>query len=361
MAVAVVTRRKKTDKSADLLASLETSDHGRELEKLQRQIASSRNVAARAKSAYRRLAKEHQELQRASGIIAAAGAPTLRPIRPKKSSKQTEATAFMVASDWHVEEVVKPEAVNGLNEYNSEISQSRAREFFRSGLRLLQIVQKDVRVNTLVVPMLGDFITNHLHDENAENNDKLPIEAIVQAQGYLSSGLRFLIDNTECNIIVPCHSGNHGRTTRFVHAASEHGHSLEFLMYKNMEMAFSDEKRVRFEVTTAYHSYLPVYDTMVRLHHGHAVKYGGGVGGITIPINKAVAQWNYMRRADLDIFGHFHQFFDGGNFICNGSLIGWSPYGIRIKAKFEKPRQAFTVIDNRHGRTWTAPIIVERV
>ena len=105
---------------------------------------------------------------------------------------------------------------------------------------------------------------------------------------------------------------------------------------------------------------MDVYDKTIRFHHGHAMRYYGGVGGIYIPVNKAIAQWNKARPASLDIFGHFHQLKDGGIFVSNGSLIGWSPYSMRIKADYEEPKQAFIVIDNKHGRTFTCPIYVKR-
>ena len=99
---------------------------------------------------------------------------------------------------------------------------------------------------------------------------------------------------------------------------------------------------------------------MLRFHHGHGMKYGGGVGGIYIPINKAIAQWNKALRADLDVFGHWHQFRDGGNFICNGSIIGYNAYALRIKADYEEPKQAFFLMDKNRGKTIVAPIFVDR-
>lgn len=93
--------------------------------------------------------------------------------------------------------------------------------------------------------------------------------------------------------------------------------------------------------------------------HGHAIRYGGGVGGIYIPINKAIAQWDKSERADLTVFGHFHQQRDGGNFICNGSLIGYSSFAQSIKADFEKPKQCLFLIDSKRGKTCTWPILVD--
>ena len=131
-------------------------------------------------------------------------------------------------------------------------------------------------------------------------------------------------------------------------------------MYKNLEWFFKDEPRVEFMVALGYHSYVDVYDKVLRFHHGHQIRYGGGVGGLYIPVGKSISQWNKAKRADMDYFGHFHQLRDGGNFICNGSLIGYSAFGISIKADFERPQQAFSVFDNKHGRTFTCPILVDQ-
>jgi hypothetical protein len=90
------------------------------------------------------------------------------------------------------------------------------------------------------------------------------------------------------------------------------------------------------------------------------MNYGGGVGGITIPVNKSIAQWNKAHRVDLDVFGHFHTRFDGGNFIANGSLIGYNPFSIAIKASFERPSQTFFLVNREYGeKTLVAPIFVE--
>jgi hypothetical protein len=129
-------------------------------------------------------------------------------------------------------------------------------------------------------------------------------------------------------------------------------------MYVHLKAYFRNEPRVTFIVAEGMHSYVKVYDTMIRFQHGHAIKYGGGVGGIYIPVNKSIAQWNKARHADLDVFGHFHQSKDGGNFICNGSLIGYNSFALSIKADYEQPKQQLFLMDKKRGRTCTWPILV---
>jgi hypothetical protein len=281
-------------------------------------------------------------------------------IDPKTPTNTSEATAVLVASDWHVEERVRREAINGLNEYNLEIARKRGDMFFQSGLRLTNIMAQDVTIKTVVLALLGDFITNDIHDEMPENNLLLPAEAIRMAQEMIVSGINFLLNNSKVDLVIPCHSGNHGRTTKQVHIASEHGHSLEYLMYHAIAAIFANEKRVKFIISEGYHSYVHLYDNYtIRFHHGHNVRYQGGVGGITIPVNKAIAEWDKACRANLDVFGHFHQYFPAPKFVCNGSMIGYNAFALSIKAACEKPQQAFFLVDKKRGRTITAPILFD--
>lgn len=269
----------------------------------------------------------------------------------KEGKKSREAVAVVLLSDTHVEEIVKPQEVNGRNEHNLAISKVRMEEFFQGALRLTEICGRDVQINTMVLAFLGDFITNDIHDEMPEICELLPADAIIECQNRLASGIRFLLDNSKLNLIIPCHSGNHARTTEYTRNATEAGHSYEYLMYHFLADHFKNEKRVKFLISRSYHSYLDVLGLTIRFHHGHNIRYGGGVGGLTIPVNKAIAQWNKLRWADLDCFGHFHQMFDGGNFIANGSMIGYNAFALSIKAGFEKPAQTFFLIDSKRGRT----------
>lgn len=274
-----------------------------------------------------------------------------------------EATAFLIASDWHVEERVDPAMVNGLNAYDLDESRRRAVRFFQHGLRLVRMCARDVAIPTVVLALLGDFFTNSIHEDCAENNLLPPIDAAILAEEYLASGLEMLLRETKAQgtrFVVPCHSGNHGRTTKERRIATEPGNSLERFLYAHLARRFATEPRVSFAISRGYHSYLDVYGATIRVHHGHEIRYHGGVGGITIPVNKAIAAWQTLRPAHLDVFGHFHQqLLDAGAFVSNGSLIGHSPFAIAIKARFERPRQAFFLWDKRRGKTGCWPIIVD--
>lgn len=308
---------------------------------------------------YRELLKENRQLEaELEAVLQMQRKFKTHTIRPSKV-RAGEATACIIASDWHIEETIKSGQVSGLNEYNLNIARNRAKIFFQNSLVLLNICKRDISIKNIVLALLGDFISGSIHDELMEGNSLLPADAIWEAQNLLASGIRFLLDNTDCHLTIPCCSGNHGRLTAKQRHSTEQGNSLERYMYLNLALHFKDEKRVTFIIPEGYHIYLDVYGMTVRFHHGHNIRYAGGVGGLSIPLNKAIAQWNKARKADLDVLGHWHQFRDFGNVIVNGSLIGFSAYALAIKADFEKPRQAFFLLDKKRGKTIVAPVLTE--
>lgn len=303
-------------------------------------------------------------------------------IAPYTRGGKGEATAVAVASDWHIEEEVKPETCGGMNFYNLEESKRRAETFFRKLLYLIQLEQQNTKVNRLILALLGDFISGDIGHKDILLSTLLgPSQAILRCQDYLISGIQFLLNNSELEIVIPCHSGNHARMEKEQLIANESSYSLEYIMYNCMKLYFGakGEKRVKFVIPEGYHSYQTVYDLTLRFHHGHSIRYGGGVGGITIPVNKKIAQWNktkdarnapfyesikdsiaewnLARPADIDVFGHFHQFMDGGNFVANGSLIGYSPYAISVGGSYEPPKQALFFVHSKYGHYDTRRIL----
>jgi hypothetical protein len=277
---------------------------------------------------------------------------------PDRTSHSSGATAVVLASDFHYEEQVRNESVDGLNEFNRGIARDRIHAFFVNTAKLIEAKQKSIDVKTLVLALLGDFITGNIHEEIDTDLD--PAEALLEVASHLGSGIDYLLEKTNVDIVIPCHSGNHGRATRTVHQGNEHANSFEYIMYHFLGSKFSKERRVKFLIANGYHSYLDIHGFRIRFHHGHNLKYNGGVGGIFVPTRKAIAQWNKARPVDLDCFGHFHQLLYGGNFVCNGCLIGYNAYALSIKADYERPRQAFFLVNHdRKEVTDFSPIWLE--
>lgn len=119
-----------------------------------------------------------------------------------------EATAIIVASDWHIAETIKPEEVNGLNEYTIEIAKQRGEQFFQNAVRIIDVLGKDIPIKHAILALIGDFINNMLFEEAMETNSMLPIKEVILAQDMIASGIEYMLKNTKLNLTIVCHSGN---------------------------------------------------------------------------------------------------------------------------------------------------------
>lgn len=320
--------------------------------------AELKDAKQKYEEAVRIIERQESELGWLSAIR--AGLDTTYRVEAREGSGTSEGTPIVVASDWHAEETVTPAQVSGLNRANLEIIDARITRFWQASLKLVQKhLNPGIHIREVVIALLGDFITGQIHGaENAESNSLLPVDAIIWVQNRIIGGIDFWLNHSPYTLVIPCKVGNHTRTTIRTRFGSEAGHSLESLMYVHLAGYYRNEPRIKFVIEDGYHTYLDIYDQTVRFHHGHALKYQGGIGGLFIPAYKAVGAWSKARWADLDIFGHFHQSKDGGSFLCNGSLIGYNAFALSIKADYEQPKQTLVLMDKSRGRTSVWPILL---
>lgn len=284
----------------------------------------------------------------------------VKPIRPREQrSGQREATWVALASDWHVEEVVRPETVNGVNSYNLAEARKRVEKYFEALAWMVQYHAGKFHLRDGVLWLGGDLITGYLREENLENNACSPVQAIAALHEWISEGIRHVLDHTGTDSLrVICSSGNHGRLTHKTHHATREANSIEWLLYHFLDREFAKHERVNFVLPQGAHTYLQVYDKIIRFHHGDDAKYGGGVGGILIPVRKALHRWESFRHADLTCLGHFHQYHDLSDLVVNGSLIGYNTYALSVGAQYELPSQAFFLMDSKRGKTFPSQLWV---
>ena len=298
-----------------------------------------------------------ESLEKQLGIALSLGKTRIRPHPLSVSmNDKAEAVAIALASDWHVEETVEAASVNGLNEYRLPIAKTRIEKFFSTIARLTEIERHGAKIDDLVLWLGGDLMTGMIHEELAESNSKTPTQVILWLQDRLADGLATLKPHFK-RILIPTSYGNHGRTTVKPRHATGAAHSYEWLLYRILEGRFHGDQQIEFQIADSYFNFMTVYDRRLRFHHGDALKYNGGVGDISIGVNKAIAAWNRSpNRADLDLFGHWHRYQQNSNWLCNGSLIGFNAYALSIKASFEPPLQTYFLLDKKRGRTMTSPI-----
>jgi len=298
-----------------------------------------------------------REKQTRENLAALAGVKSKKITRAKAGGKRPEATAILVLSDWHVEERVDPATNVPGNLYTLDIADRRIKQLVQRASMLIEHEKSLTNIRRIVVAALGDFITGHIHDDLVETTQLAPLAATRWAGERLGGVIDSMAEIAP--VLVPTASGNHGRTTLKPRVATENEHSFEQHLYLTMAAA-EKRKHVQWQVGKGYLNIVDLDGFLVRFSHGHALRFGGGVGGLTIPANKAIANWNISRRVQLDVFGHWHCFsWLPYRFVANGSLIGHNAFADRIKAEYQPPSQSLIVVDHDHNRvTKVLPIFV---
>jgi len=279
-------------------------------------------------------------------------------VRSRPRGKRPEATAVLILSDWHVEEEVRPETCRNLNHFTLAIADRRIKQLVQRASMLIEHEKHLTGIRRIVVAALGDFITGHIHDDLVEVTQLAPLAATRWAGERLGGVIDAMSEIAP--VLVATASGNHGRSTKHPRMATENDHSFEQHLYLTMA-GQEKRKNVEWQVGEGYLNNINLDGFIVRAHHGHAIRFGGGVGGLTIPANKAISNWNQAQRADLDIFGHWHCFsWLPYRFVANGCLIGHNAFADRIKAEYQPPSQSLVIIDHDHGRvTKVLPIFLK--
>lgn len=280
-----------------------------------------------------------------------------RQIAEAKKKPRAKCGMILCCNDWHAEERVDADMVNGVNEFNLDIADKRIERTFRKSIYLLEGMRSLATIDEIVLWLGGDLINGWIHEEMESTNFLGPSEAILWVQDRVAGGIDYLLKSAGVKRLrVVTSMGNHGRATRNRRISDGYKQSWEYVAYRNLERQYEREKRVSWNVTRGYHSWEEIQGHAVRFHHGEHIRYMGGVGGVHIPLRKAVMQWNKQRVAAFDVLGHLHQFIDDWNYCMSGCLVGYGPYALSIKAEPQPPTQTAIFVSQKHGKFATLPI-----
>lgn len=276
---------------------------------------------------------------------------------------QDEAIAISTISDVHIEEPVVKSVVNNLNEYNITISAERVTRYFK---RLLYMINQSRKagyyIDTLVLGLLGDFITGYIHEELEEANELTPPEATLLVQELLVKGIKFLSENGKLKrIIIPCVPGNHGRTTTRKRYTTGYKNSYEWLMYNNIKKIFDyygRHENVEFVIAESEFVYLDLFGKINKFSHGDHFNYQGGIGGLEVPLKKWILRENAVIKTDMSWIAHWHQYISLNKVRVNGSVIGYNSFARAFGFEPEPPKMQFQLLDKKRGYTLNNPIIL---
>ena len=352
-------RMPKSDASveSDIPVTVDLSEVGSSVEderKIRRLQQENSLLTAAKKKLLDQLGDRDAQIEALTRLGASQPSPIVAP-KGRGEGTRRLATPVMLLSDWHVEEPVDPKLVNGLNEYNLSI----AEKCIDKCADAFEWLARDSRfeMREAVVWLGGDLYSGFIHAELQESNFLSPVQACVWLQERIEKMLRRILAETNFErIVVPCNDGNHGRLTQKIRVSTRTANSLEWLLYKNLAARFVDEPRIQFKIADGEFVYLKIFDHDLCFFHGDSVRYQGGVGGLLIPMKKALNELRKYTSVSSFAFGHFHQRIDLPDISGNGSMIGINPYSMHIKASPEPRQQSFFLIDSEKGKCQSTPV-----
>lgn len=281
-------------------------------------------------------------------------------VKPNNSIKN-EATAIVQLSDTHFGKIILPSTVNGLNEHNPDIAKKRMDKLAENLISLVNKERAEVKIENLVLGLGGDFMENSmLHDHSQMATAFSQMEELLFCRELLHKFIKTIAENGKFKkIILPCVRGNHSRTTKKMNSTIDYRTNFESVLYNLLKQDFS---------SSMFEWYAPdsdicefqVYNKRIRSLHGWQVKSGGGIGGLTIPLNKYILRLDQISKCDYNLMHHYHSLsYPTANCTLNGSVCGYDTFAMQIGASFQKPMQSFQLLDKNRGFTIKAPIFCD--
>jgi hypothetical protein len=330
-----------------------------------REIKDARFWQAKAAALQKDLAATEHVLEEVSGIMSRPAAPP-KWVLPPASDKKAAAAGLLHLSDLHVGEVIRPEEIGGLNEYNPDIFVRRIRRAFSATVEILPRWSADTKLSGICVAVNGDLVSGDIHDELRRSNALTAHEQVYLATDEICAGIAQLADafGAVMAVFTP---GNHGRTTEKTHAKRVSALSYDTLIGEQVRRHFADDPRITVIVASGPDAVYPLLGWTVFQSHGDALGTGGGKGfaGVSLPIARGAksVEWQaarVRRHYDIILTAHYHSKCNpSGDAYGNGSVVGYSEYANRIRASVEPAQQWLLLVHSKWGVRETCSIKLE--
>lgn len=289
--------------------------------------------------------------------------------QPKIKKGANAHIASVIFSDFHVGEKVIPAEVYNLNNYNLDVAENRIENLGRI-TNSLCFEKSNIKIDGLIINMLGDMISGDIHDELRETNELSPIDCVLWLKNRLISLINYLLDKfKKVHINFVC--GNHGKdkpgkppSKRYVHK------NWDYLLYmlladhfhgKHEGFSFSFNESNEIIHTVHNINYLCVHGDQLGVKGGDGII--GSMGVITRGAMKTIQTYQ-RQHIDVDcvLMGHWHELRFSSlsdNFIGNGSLIGYNEWAKTNKYRPAPAMQALWLTHPEHGIITNWPILLQ--
>jgi hypothetical protein len=272
----------------------------------------------------------------------------------QRQEKQQDNVPMMLLADLHWGEVIKPQQVFGLNEYNLEIAQQRLKKVTSNAIWLLRNHIQQKSYPGFILALNGDMISGDIHDELSQTNQKAVMPILLDLYGNLKRTIEIFADEFG-KVFLPCTIGNHGRTNKKPQHKEQAFKNFDWIVYHLLADWFSNDDRVTFLIGDDDEIQYEVAGHVYRQTHGAQFRGGTGFIGAIAPISrgehkKRIAAQSQGLVYDTLVLSHFHQTVWRPRVVVCGSLVGYSEYGADLSFEYEPPQMIMWLTDPVCGK-----------
>lgn len=251
-------------------------------------------------------------------------------LTPKRKRSSHHATVTTILSDSHLDEVVNPDEIGGVNAYDRAIATLRLHRYFASVIELARDYMAGVTFDGAVCMLGGDLLSGDIHDELTNSNEDTVLGSLLYWSEHIAAGFDMLADEFG-SVYGPVVVGNHGRRSRKPRAKGRARDNFDWLLAHLVAREFRNDDRVTFAIPDAAHIHFDVYNHKYRLEHGDSARGGSGWMGVLGPAMRRDQKVRSQTQAtgqgyDTLVMGHWHRLSWLSGVVVNGCF----PSGTRV-------------------------------
>jgi hypothetical protein len=276
----------------------------------------------------------------------------------RRKAQITEACVLHL-SDGHHDQVVRPDEVGGLEEYNFPISCARAERLVDTVIEWTQdtLVPK-FQFPTLTVLAYGDFTSGEIHNATQRSYYRNTFKNCLAIGQLHALMYRDLAAHFEAVNILYL-AGNHGRRTVKKDYGGAHD-NFDYLIAEIARLHCRGLENVSFQIPDAWSANINIGDVGFNVAHGDDVR-----GNLGIPWYGLVRRQKGLvalgaaaggQRIRYYCIGHHHAAATlsdiDGEMMVNGAWVGTDSYSYNSFSGYREPAQWLHGVNPKHGVTW---------
>lgn len=327
---------------------------------------------AQARALRQELETASAELEELRALVAFYGSARSGPVdvpsweaRPSSGGHRGLVVAQM--TDWHLDEVVQPDEIFGLNAYSRDIALQRVRRWTEKVVTLPRQYMAGIEIDGLVIPATGDLFTGEIHEELKNTNESPLLASVLYWMGPVIAALETLEREYGGRVSVHAVVGNHGRLSQKPVFKGRVHDNVEWLFWSVVRDRLADRgSRVVVEVSPSMDLDVELYGRHHLLTHGDQFKGGTGISGAFAPLS--LGSHRKSRRQSIAgmpmetmVIGHMHQLINIPGVIMGGCLKGYDEYafGLNLPPDKDGAGQALWITSPERAMVNWMPVYVQ--